>query len=211
MAYVVVDESGDLGFDSKKKGTSQFFVITLIFTTDIKPLRKIVKKVHRDLWHTNKKLRGTLHASEERPLTRRKLLKQLTEAEATIMAVVLNKKKVYTKLQSEKPVLYNYVTNILIDRLMNKKFFPKEKSATIIAAKRETNRFLNENFKTYVRSQVKKKHSIDIDVVIKTPSEEKALQVVDFASWAIFRKLEHADSEYAKIIAKITEESPLFP
>ena len=33
----------------------------------------------------------------------------------------INKKKVYTKLQDEKQVLYNYVTNILLDRIISKK------------------------------------------------------------------------------------------
>jgi hypothetical protein len=48
--------------------------------------------------------------------------------------------------------------------------------------------------------------------LIKTPAEEKALQVVDFVSWAIFRKYEKKDRGYYNIIKKkIVEESSLFP
>ena len=36
------------------------------------------------------------------------------------MSIYLNKKKVFTKLHDEKHVLYNYVTNILIDRVYTK-------------------------------------------------------------------------------------------
>ena len=51
-----------------------------------------------------------------------------------------------------------------------------------------------------------------INVLIKTPHEEKTLQAVDFTSWAIFRKYEYGDDSYYKIIKKkIIEENPFFP
>lgn len=210
MAYVLIDESGNLGFDFSKKGTTHFFIVTLLFTDNLKPVQKIIKKIHRNLLHINKKLTGTLHAVNERPATRKKLLKLLNDSDCKVMAVILNKKKVHTKLQDEKPVLYNFVANILLDRLMNRRFISKDKQVTIIASKRETNRFLNENFKNYLKSQVSKKHKLKIDIVIKTPSGEKALQVVDFASWALFRKHEYHDSSYVKLFSKIIDESFLF-
>jgi len=67
-------------------------------------------------------------------------------------------------------------------------------------------------FKDYLENQLKNKHKAKIKILIKTPSEEKALQAVDFASWAIFRKYEYGDDSYYKLIKKIIiEESPLFP
>jgi len=33
MAYIFMDESGDLGFDFSKKKTTTFFLVTFIFTT----------------------------------------------------------------------------------------------------------------------------------------------------------------------------------
>jgi len=63
-----------------------------------------------------------------------------------------------------------------------------------------------------MENQVVNDHGIDLEVEIKTPSEEKSLQAVDFASWAIFRKYEHGDDDYYKIIkGSIVEENPLFP
>jgi hypothetical protein len=82
----------------------------------------------------------------------------------------------------------------------------------LVASKRETNKFLNENFKTYLKSQISNKHRVKIDVSIKSPSQEKALQAVDFVSWAIFRKCEMEDETYYRLIkGKIIEENPLFP
>jgi len=44
MAFIFLDESGDLGFNFKKKKTSKFFVITFLFVKDKGPIEKIVKK-----------------------------------------------------------------------------------------------------------------------------------------------------------------------
>ncbi|PIZ98805.1 MAG: hypothetical protein CO135_03780 [Candidatus Levybacteria bacterium CG_4_9_14_3_um_filter_35_16] len=211
MKYLFLDESGDLGFNPKKKN-SKYFVITVLFSSDKKPLENIVKKIHKNLRKNVKKLSGgVLHAVKEKPITRKRLLKLLVGKEVVIMTIFLNKSKVYTHLQDEKHVLYNYVTNILLDRIMTK-HLGKDKEIILIAAKRETNKFLNLGFKDYLENQLKNKHKALITIEIKMPSEEKALQAVDFASWSIFRKYEHGDDSYYKLIKKIIiEESPLFP
>lgn len=133
----------------------------------------------------------------------------LKEKEVSVMSIYLNKQKVYTRLQDEKHVLYNYITNILIDRIMTKKLL-KNTEITLIASRRETNKFLNQNFKNYLeRSNTEK--GLQLKVEIKTPTEEKCLQIVDACSWAIFRKHEHGDGEYYNILkSKIIEENPLF-
>jgi hypothetical protein len=212
MAYIFLDESGDLGFDFQKKKTTQFFVITCLFINNKKPVEKLVKKIHSGLKNGLKRRIGVLHAVAEKPITRQRILRGLLEKDCKIMTIYLNKKKVYTKLQDEKQVLYNFVSNILLDRIYSKKIIPTSTSIELVASRRETNKFLNENFKKYIKSKISYNHKIDLSVQIKTPFEEKALQMVDFASWAIFRKYEHKDDSYYNIIKeKIFEESPLFP
>lgn len=213
MAYIFLDESGDLGFDFKKKGTSDFFVVTFLFVDGSKKIiEKIVKNTHAQLSRKIKRRIGVLHATNEKPVTRQRLLKKLVASDCSIMSIYLNKKKVFTKLQDEKQVLYNYVTNILLDRIYTKKVVTNNKEIELIASRRETNKFLNENFKDYLNNQVKSNHDGKMKVSIKTPSEEKSLQAVDFVSWAIFRKYEKGEDSYYNIIKnKIIEESPLFP
>lgn len=210
MKYLFLDESGDLGFDPKKKN-SKYFIITILFASDKKPLESIVKKIHKNLRKKVKKLSGgILHAVKEKPITRRRLLRLLADKDISIMAIRLNKSKVYTHLKDEKHVLYNYVTNILLDRVMTK-HLDKSNEITMIAAKRETNKFLNYNFKNYLENQLKNKHKKRIKIEIKMPSEEKSLQAVDFACWSIFRKYEHGDDSYYLLIKKIiVEENSLF-
>ena len=64
----------------------------------------------------------------------------------------------------------------------------------------------------YLENQSKFNHEIELIILIKTPKEEKLLQIVDFASWSYFRKIEHGDDGYYNIIkSKFVEESGLFP
>lgn len=190
MSYIFLDESGDLGFNQNKTN-SKFFIITAIFTSDRKSIKKIVKKIHAGL---RKKIKafggGVLHSVKEKRVTRIRLLKNLT---------------------NEKHILYNYITNILIDRIFTKNLVDKNSHIVLVASKRETNKFLNLNFENYLKHIIKNKHKLDINVQIKTPSEEKALQAVDFISWSIFRKYEFKDLEYYKIVKnQIVEENRLF-
>ncbi len=213
MAYIFLDESGDLGFNFKKKKTSQYFVITFVFAKDKKPLEKMVQKVFRGFSKTEIKTHnGVLHAYKENPKTRQRLLGFFHDKKvADIITIYLNKKKVYTKLQDEKHVLYNYVTNILIDRVCTKKLIPTDEKITIIASRRETNKFLNENFSSYLKDQAKTNHKVDMEIEIVSPSSEKSLQIADMVSWAIFRKYEHGDESYYNLIKReIVEENPLF-
>lgn len=209
--YIFLDESGDLGFNPKKQN-SKYFIITTLFVVDKSPIEKLVKKIHKNLRKKIKKLSGgVLHSVKENPVTRKRLLSLLSTQACSIMVIYLNKAKVYTNLQNEKHVLYNYVTNILLDRIMTKKLLDINKEITMIAAKRETNRFLNDNFKTYLQEQVGSKHKVSIKIEIKTPHEERSLQAVDFACWAIFRKYERGDPLYYNLIKKIIlEENSLF-
>ena len=213
MAYIFLDESGDLGFNFKKKKTSHYFVVTLLFAKDKNPIEKIVKKIFKKLSPKERRAHGgVLHCFKEHPKTRQQLLASLLEKNISIVAIYMNKKKVYTRLQEAKQALYNYVVNILLDRIYTRKLIPTNMPIELVAAQRETNKFLNQNFKSYLARQTKDSHKADIKVEIRTPHQEKSLQAVDFVAWAIFRKYEHNDEGYYQIIKpRIVEENPLFP
>lgn len=46
MAHIFLDESGDLGFS---KGSSKWFLFTLVITTNPKCIDRVVKKIWRTL------------------------------------------------------------------------------------------------------------------------------------------------------------------
>lgn len=213
MSYIFLDESGDLGFDFTKKKTSKFFVITFLFAKDKRVVERMVKKVFKGFSKLEvKNHHGVLHAYKEAPRTRQKLLNMVRKNNTSnVIVIYLNKRKVYSKLQDEKQILYNYVTNILLDRVCTKKLIPIDEKISLVASRRETNKFLNQNFTAYLKTKVRNNHKLDIDVEIKSPTQEKSLQVVDMLSWSVFRKYEHGDESYYNIIKPdIIEENSLF-
>jgi hypothetical protein len=211
MLYLFLDESGDLGFNFNLKRTSKFFVVTVLATTAKRSIEKLVTKTYLSIKRKSHNS-GVLHAVRETSITRIRLLKGLTEKDCLIMTLYLDKSRVYTKLADEKIIVYNYITNILIDRIMRKKLINASVNKVIlIAAQRETNKFLNKNFKSYLGNKTNANHQLNITIEIKTPYQEKCLQAVDFASWAIFRKQEYGDESYYQLVKPIiVEENPLF-
>jgi len=212
ICYVYFDESGDLGFDFSKEKTSRHFVVAMLFCHDSKKIEKFVKKTFASFSKTEvKSLNGVLHAHKLRPTVRRRILRQLLGEDISVLVIVLNKEQVHAELHKAKHVLYNYVVNILLDRLMRKGLFDCEDVVEVVAAQRETNKFLNDNFSRYLREQSIKNHAMRISVSIKTPKERKGLQIADLLAWSFFRKYEHGDPLYADIISEKTiEESWLF-
>ena len=210
MAYIYMDESGDLGFNPKKKN-SKYFVITFLFVNNTRPLEKVIRKVHASLKKRIKKKVSVLHATKESHITRKKLLKEMATKDCAIMVIFLNKSKVYSNLREEKAVLYNYVVNILLDRIFTKALLDTKDVIEFVASRRETNKFLNENFKRYLETEVLNNHKKKINIKIVPPHKDKLLQAVDFASWAVFRKYERDDNTYYNYIEDmIVEEKGLF-
>ena len=209
MTHIFIDESGDLGFSKK---SSRWFILTIVLTSNHRRIEKCVKKVHRGLKKKYKKVRE-LHAYHADSVTKKRVLHFLSDADdLKVFCIVLNKKKVYVDLRKQKNYLYNYTTNILLDRLHNKKVLKSNSKIEIVIDQRETNKFLKSNFENYLKNNLAKKGNSNFDIKIKPSHAEKCLQAVDFISWAIFRKYERGDYEYYEIIKeKIIEENLLYP
>lgn len=204
--YIFLDESGDLGFSKK---SSKWFILTIVLTNNHRKIEKCIKKIHKGLRKKYKKV-GELHAYHSHEITKKRLLKLLSELEGLqIFCIVIKKEDVYIDFQNQKSYLYNYAANILLQRIHNKKLFNDEK-ILIYIDQRETNRFLKKNFEDYLSKSLLKWNK-KFEIKIKPSHTEKCLQAVDFISWSIFRKYEFEDNKYYEIIkSKIKEEKLLF-
>lgn len=209
MAYIFLDESGDLGFKPK---SSDWFLFTLLLTNDHRKIEKCVKSVHKSLSKKYKKVRE-LHAYHSQSETKKLLLEKLSNIDdLKILCVILNKKKVYVDLQNQKNYLYNYTANILLDRLHKKKIINTDEIIELFIDQKDTRKFIKDNFEKYLKDNLTKRASNKIKIKICPSHTEKCLQAVDFISWAIFRKYEKGEYEYYEIIKeRIIEENLLFP
>lgn len=213
MKYIFLDESGDLGFNFKKKNTSKHFIVTFLFINDdLKKIEKIVQKTHLELSKKYRRKIGVLHAVKEKPATRRRMLKRLSEVNCSVLIICLDKENVYPELKKDKQSLYNNITATLLGKTFSYRHDRCGSKTYLIASRRETNKVFNENFRSYLNKRARKNYKQEIEISIKTPAQQKILQLVDFVSWAIFRKYEKNDFEYYNLIKnKIVEENYFFP
>jgi hypothetical protein len=209
MAYIFLDESGDLGF---KKSSSRWFIFTIAIVSDARALERVIRQIWKPLKKRHKKL-GELHAYHADNMTRKRLLKKLNMVpDLRIVCVILNKEKVYIDLQNQKNYLYNYTANILLDRLHSRTSIDENESMNIYIDRKDTKRKLRDNFVGYLTHSMKDRRKAPFSIVLHSSHENKSLQAVDFISWAIFRKYEMGDHEFYEIIKnKISDERLLFP
>jgi hypothetical protein len=209
MVYIFLDESGDLGF---KDASSKWFIFTIAIVQDKRVLEREVKKVWRTLRKKHSRL-NELHASNEKDVTRSRLLSRLGALDQLkVQSIVLNKEKVYVDLKNQKNILYNYTANILLDRLHSKGVVPPGDHIELYIDRKDTKKSLRQNFLNYLASSMESRKVKNFKIELHTSHENKSLQAVDFISWAIFRKYEHGDFEFYDLIkSKIIDERLLFP
>lgn len=204
MVFIFMDESGDLGFDFSKQKTSKYFIITFLILNHKRTAEKIIKHSFRRLsLKRRKSKKGYLHSYKEDSKTRIAILSELSNKKVIIISIILDKKILHKNLYEQKHALYNIVTTKLLKRVYDLKLIDRNRKVNLIASRRETNKYINEGFKLFIEN-------INMEVDIKSPSEEKCLQLADFVSWAIFRKYESGDNRYYELIKNIIAEEIKF-
>lgn len=209
MAYIFLDESGDLGF---KETSSRWFLFTIAITDNRRALEKVIKHARKGLLKKHRRV-SELHAYHADDSTRRRVLSDLAGIDdLKVFCTILNKRKVYVDLQNQKNYLYNYTANILLDRLHSKRLVDLYEPIHLCVDRKDTNKNIRKNFEQYIEQALRDRRGGAVSLESKASHDDKCLQAVDFLSWAIFRKYERGDFGYYEIIReKICEESLLFP
>ncbi len=209
MAYIFLDESGDLGFGKK---SSKWFLFTLVVVDNPRKLERLIKKVRKTIRKKYKHVLSELHAYHADDVTRIRVLKAIAKLDIAVVTTILNKQKVYVDLQNQKNYLYNYTANIILDRLMNATLVDGAKEMYLVVDRKDTKKNLRQNFISYISEAMNKRKRGGFKMTLAASHDEKGLQAVDFISWAIFRKYEKGDCEFYEIIkSKIVDERLLFP
>lgn len=121
--------------------------------------------------------------------------------------MVLYKPEVYDYLRSKKSELYNYLTNIILSECAF-----SDKEVFLIVDKSKTNRSLRDDFDRYISGRMNARgNACNWRIKHENSQNEQCLQVLDFISWAIFRKYESNDDSFFNIIRdKIITKKELF-
>ena len=202
MAYIYMDESGDLWFNRTKSRTSRFFIITFLIVKDDKIPNLVMKKAFNWMKHKNIKLKSwVFHAFSHLDSTIKKVLNIAIDYDISIMSLVLDKNKIYSLHTFEKHILYNIIVNKLLDAVINKNLLDSDHDIIhFSASRRETSKTLNEQFINYLKNRHIGQPNILFE--IQTPHQSKWLQLVDTISFSMYQKYEHCNDDFYKIFAK---------
>lgn len=212
--FVYLDESGDLGFDFTKGGTSRYFVVTLLVVPTQEENRRLGKAVERTLKNKMRRKRKSPTAELKGSLTKSSIkiyfFKQMRQVEFGIYTLVLNKARVFEELRSNKAGLYNFMSRLLIERCPLGK--SKEKVILTLDKSKDQKEITEFNRSLLIQVQKQLPEEVVIEIYHRLSHENKGIQAADLFSWGIFRKYERKDTQWYELFkSRIAFETLYLP
>ncbi|MGD9649390.1 MAG: DUF3800 domain-containing protein [Dongiaceae bacterium] len=214
--FIFLDESGDLGFDFTKPGTSTFFTITLLVCDNQKCFQAVKKAINRALKKINRKRRNKkiceLKGTSTDLTIKSYFLSKMPKSGWKLYSITANKKQVYSHLQTKKgkKKLYNYLTKELLEFLDEHDRKAKSVNFIVDSCKDGADR---KDFNAYIKANLENAFPLETAVHIshENSQENTGLQAVDLFCWGIQHKESGLNPEwYNKFSANIAKERRYF-
>ena len=208
MAYIYMDESGDLG--AFENWGSQYFIITFLVSKSEKDMEIIMKNVRkRAVWSKMKIYWTFFHSNNLSKKVIKRCLDLTSRRDIFVVSIIADKTKIPFDLKNNIHYLYNFLVWELLSVCQKRNLIPSWEKITFIASRRETNKQLNMNFVEYLN--LKKSDLFQLDFIIANPNQFKWLEVVDAISFALHQKYEFNElGLYSVIKNKIVLEKQIF-
>ncbi|WP_347273664.1 DUF3800 domain-containing protein [Candidatus Kuenenia sp.] len=197
--FIFLDESGDLGFDFKKRKTTKKFVITLLVCDSDEARREFTKAVRRTLKNKlNRKMKNSRQVTELKGTgtsidIKKYFFRNIASNRWAIYSLALNKSRVESHLQTKtgKKKLYNFLSRFLLEKLN----LSNAGTNVELVVDRCKNKEEIRDFNQYLINQLEALLPLntDLNILHLTSQESAGLQAVDLFSWGIFRKYECND------------------
>jgi len=136
------------------------------------------------------------------------LLKRLAKLDIGIHTIVMNKAKVFPRLQQDINILYNYVLGLIVVP-----YICTQRNITIVVDRRVVSVTSGFKLNEYLSYKVWYENLADVDMHIQHEDSKWTLgiQAADVVCNSIFRKYESGDDRFYDLISgKIREEQQLF-
>jgi len=205
--HIYLDESGDLGFDFSKKGTSKNFLITVLLTRESKKIANCIKHLKEDALQKKYKKIPEIKFNNSPEVFRKRIIHKLSQQEIFILVFCLNKRKIVSKLHDKKDKVYNYITGLLFDKILNATNPNEELIMTVDKVK--VGKIQIEDFNFYLGLKLFLAGQSNRKLVVNHVDSQKdrCIQAVDFISGSIFRKYEFRNLNFYNLIkSKIISE-----
>jgi len=209
--YIFVDEAGDMDFSAKG---SQHYMFNFLVKRRPFNLHQHISNYRYTLLERNlNPLNGSkldieaFHAHKDNKYVRNELFNIISAFEINAVktySYILEKPKVAPEKRQEKDKFYidnlSYSIQILLDKLeINKNFIIITDRLPVQKNKNKQIGALKKGIKEYL-----KVNNLDLryDIFHHVSASSTNLQIIDYLSWAVFRKFEHKDDSYFKRIEK---------
>lgn len=210
------DETGELGFD---KGSSKFYVVTILVTDTPKRLRNIIRKFNGKLiragWPRNCEVKATRlfnaprdasipdtfkYKNNPNPLLF-KVLRNIVDAVSYVDSIAVMKSTVYPHLRTLPfGILHNYyAAQILIPNIL------KYPEVDLFVDKRSKERHSMRHFDGYIEGKVyesvfESQQRVKLAIYPVESHLDYGISAVDYVSWAIFRRFEVGDNRFFYLV-----------
>ena len=201
--HIFLDESGGLGFDFTKGGTTRFFVVCLLTVptpADRALLARAVERTVRRKLHRGKPPHRPfqeLKGSKTDLPTKQYFYRQASRAQFRLYTLIVHKAQTFQSLREKPQRLYSVVARQLIEHC------PLDSAQGKIVltldrriAAREIQAF-NQSLLVQIQKQVPVR--VPFEIFHQHSFENKGLQAADLFAWGIFRKYERGDSAWYTI------------
>lgn len=199
--YVFIDESGDLGFDFKKKGKpSNFFLVGALKVSEEKQLNRVIKR-HRKRLKKKKEEKKEVKFSNTSPENRKRILEDISKIELEAFIIYIDKHNAYPRIKDDPLRMYSYLLKILSEKCFSK---PITEDTTIVLD-RSFSKVQQETLELYLRTQNENllKSSSKISVHHLQSERTNGLLCIDFICGAVMQKLMGNNSYFDIIKEKI--------
>ena len=203
--FIYLDESGDLGFDFRKRKTTKKFVITLLICNSDAARREFDKAVRRTLKNKlNRKKKNSRFVTELKGTDttidiKKYFFRNINTNRWDIYTLTLNKIRVESHLKTKigKKKLYNFLARFLLEKLDLSKV---QRNVELIVDRCKNKEEIRD-FNQYMVNQLEALLPLNtnLNILHLTSQESTGLQAVDLFFWRIFRKYENNDIEWYKV------------
>jgi len=204
--HIYLDESGDLGFNSK---SSKYFVIAALLTRNTLQVEKCITKIRKERLPNKYKKIPELKYHNSNSIVRRRILQCIAGVDADIAFAVLRKQQVHQNLRNRQNILYNFLCESLVADIFRKYNITSRARIIVDRSLTGINRYAFDEYIGY-RALINNAEIFDSDnleIRHVDSAQDRCIQAVDFVVGAIARSYEHEDSSFYEIIDKKVEIS----
>ena len=191
MNYIYIDESGELGKQTKH------FVFGAIITNNPKKMDNIIKKIRKKY---KKQLGNT---SEIKGYTTdnyiiKKALTRLNDTNCEIVGITFDKRNIYKIPYNDYNNLYNSLASKLAEEINI------TNSTSIILDKSKNKKEEIDDFNNKFTSSLNNTKNYPINIKHANSIHYTGLQIADLVSWSIFQSVERNNNEFINLIENKT-------